>query len=229
MKNKKITILLLILLTTISNIYCQLSSKTEFFNAARDHLSYPMKKGTIDYEKITKTSNLRYLFVSYKKAYISNSKKVSYLRYNIFADAMEFVKDDEIYNLNKTENQIIDFFVEKKKYGVFNFEGEKTYFQIKHSGKNSILIKQIVEFDKGKKAVSQFDVEVNPKFFRKKDKVYIAFDNKNLKEIPKRKKAFYKIFNDKAAAIKKYMKLNKLTHKENDDLVLVLNYFNSLK
>ncbi|ARV06916.1 hypothetical protein BTO04_09570 [Polaribacter sp. SA4-10] len=224
------TIILSITLFTflVKSTSSQTDPNFEFKNAVREEIGAVKKLKKFDNEDLRKTIHVRFLHQDYKKAYISNSKQVYLLRYNIFTDEMEYVKNNNIYTLNKSEHKIIDFFEIKAKYGIFYLDNELNYFLIKNSGKNSVLIKQIVQFDEGKKVVTQFDTKIAPKFFRKNDQLFIAFNNKELKSIPKRKKAFYKLFNNKAALIKKYMSEQKLSHKNIDDIVKITTYFNSL-
>ena len=141
---------------------------------------------------------------------------------------MEFVKNNQIYDLFKKENQVIDFFESKTKYVVLDLSGKLNYFLLKSSGENLILAKQTIELEKGKKKVTQFDIEIKPKYYMGKDRLFIAFNNKNLQEIPKKKKAFYNLFGNKSPEIKKFMKANKLSHKKGDDLVKITNYFSSI-
>ncbi|MEE9408368.1 MAG: hypothetical protein V3V28_09860 [Polaribacter sp.] len=227
MKNKTF-ILFTIFSLTIANTFAQLSAKVEFGNAARDHLGSPKKVKSIDDKELAKTAHLQYSHLDYKKAYTTTSKEVYLLRYNIYSDEMEFVKNNQIYDLFKKENQIIDFFESKTKYVAFDLNGKLNYFLIKSSGKNLVLAKQTIKLEKGKKKVTQFDIEVKPKYYLGKDKLFIAFNNKNLQEIPKKKKTFYNLFGDKSSEIKKFMKKNRLSHKKGDDLVKITNYFSSI-
>ena len=72
-------------------------------------------------------------------------------------------------------------------------------------------------------------MKVAPKFFRKKDKNFIAFENTKIKIVPRKKKSFYALFIGKKEKIKKFMKTQKLSHKKIDDLVKIVTYYNSLK
>lgn len=228
MKTKNLNLIIAFLLFYVINITGQTDPNFEFKNKVREDIGSVKKIKKFEDEDLRKTVHVRYLHQDYKKAYISKSKGVYFLRYNIFTDQMEYVNNDNVFNLNKDENKIIDFFEVKSKYGIFKLDDELNYFLIKNSGKNSVLIKQIVEFDEGRKAVTQFDVKVAPKFIRKKDQFYIAFNNATLKSVPKKKKSFYKLFSDKAGLIKKHMSKEKLSHKKIDDLVKIIKYYNTL-
>jgi len=228
MKKAKLKLIILIFIVTSSKVYTQISTKVEFANAAREYLGTPHKVKSIDDDELKKTSHLMYLTLNYEKAYISKSAEVYFLRYNIFSDEMEFIKDNQIFDLNKNENQIIDFFNLKTKYALFKFEDKLSYFVLKSSGKNSVLVKQNVELEKGKKKITQFDVEVKPKFYKSNDDFYIAFNNTDLKIVPKNKNSFLNLFNEQSSQIKKFVNKNKLSHKNIDDLVKIVNYFNSL-
>ena len=226
---KKIFLITFLFIIPIGYAIAQTDPNFEFKNKVRNEIGTVKKIIKFDKEDIKKTAFLRFTHQDYKKAYISESKEIYFLRYNMFTDEMEYMNYEKTFILNKNNNKIIDFFEIKAKYGVFKLKDELNYFVIKNSGKNSVLVKQYVEFDEGKKAITQFDVKVAPKFFRKKDKNFIAFENTTVKIVPKKKKSFYALFADKGGEIKKYMSLQKLSHKKIDDLVKIVTYYNSLE
>jgi hypothetical protein len=226
---KKIFIIAFLYIISIGNAIAQTDPNFEFKNQVRNEIGGVKKIIKFDKEDIKKTAYLRFAHQDYKKAYINESKEIYFLRYNMFTDEMEYINYDKTFTLNKNKNKIIDFFEIKAKYGVFKLKDKLNYFVIKYSGKSSVLVKQYVEFDEGKKAITPFDVKVAPKFFRKKDKNFIAFENTTVKIVPKKKKSFYALFADKGGKIKKYTRLQKLSHKKTDDLVQIINYYNSLK
>ena len=226
---KNIIIITFLFIISISSSIAQTDPNFEFKNKVRNEIGGVKKITKFDKEDIKKTAHLRFAHLDYKKAYISESKEVYFLRYNMFTDEMEYINYQKTLNLDKSDNKIIDFFEVKTKYGVFTLKDELSYFVIKSSGKSSVLVQQCVEFDEGKKAVTQFDVKVAPKFFRKKDKNFIAFENTKIKIVPRKKKSFYALFIGKKEKIKKFMKTQKLSHKKIDDLVKIVTYYNSLK
>ena len=187
---KKIFLITFLFIIPIGDAIAQTDPNFEFKNKVRNEIGTVKKIIKFDKEDIKKTAFLRFTHQDYKKAYISESKEIYFLRYNMFTDEMEYMNYEKTFILNKNNNKIIDFFEIKAKYGVFKLKDELNYFVIKNSGKNSVLVKQYVEFDEGKKAITQFDVKVAPKFFRKKDKNFIAFENTTVKIVPKKKNHF---------------------------------------
>jgi hypothetical protein len=226
---KKLITIAFLFIVLIGNTFAQTDPNFEFKNKVRNEIGGVKKIKKFDGEDIRKTAHLRFTHQDYKKAYISESKKIYFLRYNMFTDEMEYMNYEKTFNLNKSDNKIIDFFEIKTKYGVFKLDDKLNYFIIKSSGKNSVLIKQHVKFDEGKKPVTQFDIKVSPNFFRKKDRNFIAFNNTEVILVPKKKKSFYTLFPNKEKEIKNYIKLQKLSHRKIDDLVKIVNYFNLLK
>ena len=63
---------------------------------------------------------------------------------------------------------------------------------------------------------------------RRKDELYIAFDDSGIVEVPSKKKEFYNIFGSNSSAVKSHMKKNKLSHKKVDDLKKVVQFLNGL-
>lgn len=176
----------------------------------------------------SKTQHIRFYTEEYQKAIVDDLKSEFYFRYNIFADEMEFIKDGTIYFLSKSENQIINFVDLSKKFTVLRVDGKLKYFEINVKGHASLYTKQNVEFKKGKVAVTQYEVSKKSKFIRNRDSYYVSIDTEQLKELPRRKKDFYKLFKDQASNIKKYMKKERLSRKKIEDLIKIFNYYNNL-
>lgn len=224
----KKTIPFLFVYFLIGNFFAQIDTRVEFANEARQHLDAPRVVKSIDDEELKKTAHIKYLSQGFLKAYDSDSKEISYLRYNIFSDEMEFSRGGKIYALNKKENQIIDFIDLKKKYAIFKLKEKLNYYLLVHSSESSLLIQETVSFDKGKKKVTQFDIAIAPKYVKNKDKIYFAFKNTELKKISKKKKKVYALFGEKRSQLKKYIKKKKLGTKKTTDLIKILKYYNSL-
>ncbi|WP_439129923.1 hypothetical protein [Polaribacter sp.] len=184
-------------------------------------------EGVVPENAAAKTQQLRFYTEEYQKAIVDDLKNEFYFRYNIFADEMEFIKNGTIYFLSKTENQIINFVVIDKKFTVLKLDGKLQYFELNVQGNASLYTKQNVEFKKGKVAVTQFETTKKSKFVRNRDSYYVSINNGELTKLPRRKKDFYKLFNEQSNMIKKYMKKEKLNRKKIEDLVTIFNYYNS--
>ena len=170
----------------------------------------------------------KYVSYTYDLAKVDEYDTQSYVRYNIYDDQMEFVKDESIYYLVKEEGRKVIFIESKSTYRVHNFDDELSFFKVHFDGKHSLVAKQKVRYIDAKVAQSGYDRDRPADYRRLKDELYIAMDNKVLVKLSKKKKEFYKAFGDKANQIKNYVKENKLSYKKVDDVINIVSYFNTL-
>jgi len=178
-------------------------------------------------DDLKKIQHKKYAFQDYKPCIIDNNKETAFLRYNIFDDEMEFIKDNKIYYLKKDAGRTIKF-KNYTTYKVFEYNGDPTYFIVHSEGKNSLLAKQVVRFVEAKEGQTQYDVSKPSDYKRKSDVLYFDLDGVGIVEVPSRKKDFYSLFSSNSNSVKNHMKKNKLNHKKVEDLKLILNYLNSM-
>lgn len=185
-------------------------------------------EGVSTVDKTAKTQHIRFLSEEFSKAKVDDLKDTFFFRYNIFADEMEFMRDETIYFLSKTENQIINFIDSNRKYTVKNIDGKLEYVEINYSGNNTLYTKQHVAFIEGKVAKTQFETSKEAKFIRKKDTYFISTKDGEIIELPRGKKDFYSLFGEKSNAVKKFMKKEKLNRKKIEDVTKAIKYFDTL-
>ena len=171
--------------------------------------------------------NKKYVSQDYKPAYVDNFQQRAFLRYNIYEDQMEFVKDDNIFYLQKDIDRVIKF-ADNTKYTVKEWKGNSQFFLIHEEGKNMLLAKQTVKFVPAEEPETGYDARKPADFKRRKDMLFLAKEGQELVEIPRKKKSFYGVFGDKASDIKSYVKKNKLGYKKAKDLKKIIAYYNTL-
>lgn len=176
----------------------------------------------------SKTQHLRFINTDYKEAQVDALKEAYYLRYNIFRNEMEFIKDGKNYFLTKTENQSIHFVDANRTFTTLSIDGKLQYVEIEYKGNTSLYTLQRVVFKKGKVAKTQFETAKKAKFVRDRDLYYIALNNADLEKLPKGKKDFYRLFSDKSKAIKNYLKKEKIDREKTEDIIKVIKYYHSL-
>ena len=152
------------------------------------------------------------------------------LKYNVF--------DEKLYFKNPKNNELLEFlqpvksfkFNELKGAGVFSkgfpaidrFNSE-TFYDVLFDGKVKLLNKKyktILE-------VRPYNSATVEKSFVDRNDYYIVKGNK-IERIKNSRKDFLDIFSDKSAQIDAFIKKEKINFKNNDDLVKVFNYFESL-
>lgn len=178
-------------------------------------------------EDLKKIQHKKYLSQDYKPAFVDNFEQQAFLRYNIFEDEMEFVKDENIYYIQKEAGRKVRF-IDNTLYQVYTLHGKPQFFLVHKDGKNLLLAKQEIKFVEPKKASSSYGSDKLADFKRKKDELYLAINNTNLVKLSKSKKTFYQAFGDKAGLIKSYVKKNKLKYKSMEDLKVIVAHYNTL-
>ena len=169
-----------------------------------------------------------YLTEAYLPAKVNVFSEVVYLRYNMFKDEMEFMKDSKILFLKKQEKTTVTFNNSNEKYGVFNLDDKLKYFQIQNTGDILLLTRKVVEFHEAKPAQSSYQKDKPADLKREDDIHYIKFEDNSIVEIPSRQKNFLAIFKNNSNAVKKFIKENKINIKDVEDLKKVVKYLNTL-
>lgn len=178
-------------------------------------------------EDLKKIQYKKYVSKDYKPCYVDDIKERAFIRYNIFDDQMEFVKDGNIYYLVKDVGRIVKF-ANNTTYKVFNLNGDKSFFLVHLEGKNSFIAKQGVRFVDAKKAESTYGSDKPADYKPQKNVLYFVFDNKELVRVPSKKKDFYAVFGSHSSLVKNYMNKNKLGNKKVNELKKILEYYNTL-
>lgn len=186
---------------------------------------------TVDKSKYKESIELRkkkYLTFSYELALVDEYDTKSRVRYNIYEDQIEFIKDNSIYYLVKEVGRRIYFIESKDLYKVFTLDDEPRFFKVHVDGKHSLLAKQRVRYIEPRKALSGYDRAKPANYRRMKDELYIALDNRNLMKLPRDKKEFLEVFGNKSKLMKGFIKQNKLNYRKVEDLKKIIQYFNIL-
>lgn len=181
-----------------------------------------------EYKESVELKKKKYLTFSYELALVDEYDTKSRVRYNIYEDQIEFIKDNSIYYLVKEVGRRIYFIESKELYKVFRLDDEPRFFKVHVEGKNSLLAKQRVRYIEPRKALSGYDRAKPANYRRMKDELYIALENRNPVKLSKDKKEFLEIFGDKSKEMKTFIKHNKLNYRKVEDLKKIIQYFNIL-
>lgn len=192
---------------------------------------YGIRLKTVDKSALKESVEMdkkKYVSYTYDLAKVDEYDTQSYVRYNIYDDQMEFVKDESIYYLVKEEGRKVTFLESKSTFRVYEFDNDLGFYKVHLDGKNSLVAKLKVRYVDAKVAISGYDRDRPADYNRMKDELYLATDNKKLVKLPKKKKEFYKVFGDKSNEIKSYIKKNKFSYKSVEDLKEIVKYYNTL-
>lgn len=176
--------------------------------------------------EIQKVKLKKYLTDGFKPVIVNGEKSTFFIRYNIYEDQMEFVKDEQVYYLGKAPKNRVKFRTMNKTYICLNWNGDPHYFElILEADKIGLVAKQTVKFIEPKKATTSYGVDKPADFKRSKD-VYYFTKNGELYKTPSKKKDFINFFENQSDKVKKYMKKEKLSHRDSKDIVKILNFIN---
>lgn len=154
-------------------------------------------------------------------------------KYNANQDYIELDKGGKtVFFLPAIEYRYVVKFTDLNvSYRAFEYENLKySFYKISaQKGKAYLLTKEFIKLKPEVKAKSNFDVPKPAKFERKKDVHFIKFSDKDIVvELPTRKSRFLKVFGKNANTIKSFIKKEKLSIKEEKDLIKIFEYYTTL-
>jgi hypothetical protein len=156
------------------------------------------------------------------------------LRYNAMADEIEvkktlYVEDSEIKALTKSPELYVKIMNDMYVYSDSNeIIGNAGYFLVLYVGDNYNLYKKIYKkYYPAKKAQNSFEKDVLAKF-ADRSIYYLVTQEGVFQEFPSSKSKKLKLFGNKQAEIKKFAKKAKLDISDEDDLLKIVKYYDSL-
>lgn len=174
-----------------------------------------------------------YINEKFLPAKMSNSNKIYNLRFNTYQDEMEFEENGKPFHLAKTFDYTITFQGTNKLYRVYDFEykgkSKKGFFvQLEEGEKYTLLLKEIIKFIPEVKPNTGYDKYKPPTLKRSKDKFFVGLKDNSATELPSKKKEILLLFTDNSKEVEKYVKENKLSFSNKEDLIKIFKYYNTL-
>ncbi len=155
------------------------------------------------------------------------------VKYNVVLDEMEFRKEDKTYALVAKENTVVRMLTSKLNYSYvkYNLNGTtKKGFLIKKTTNDKInfFLKQVITYVPFKEAVNAYS-QPTPAHYRKDSDVFlIGLSDGNITEMPSKKKDLLKMFPNNEKQIEDFLKSNKISFKDENDLISLVNYLDTL-
>jgi hypothetical protein len=148
------------------------------------------------------------------------------LRYNIYADVMEYKVNDAIYMIDKPHliNKIV---INGSNYVFIPFIEKGGYFEILISGRCYLLQRRIVKYKPAEGPKPIEGVSIPAKFVNEKDKFYIIVNSREYYEIINLK-TLVTALSDKKESIDQYLKTQKIKNIKKENLIKIAAYYNSL-
>lgn len=176
-----------------------------------------------------------YINDDFLPAKLIEGEEIYSMRYNAYKDVFEIERDGQIfYYLPNEFDYPVTFVGDKKVYQVFSYEeNNKTtsgFFVVLNKGKNIfLLLKEKINFYEEVRAKSELDKYKPPTLKCAIDTFFIGYKNNTATELPRRKKGFFKLFSSKSNEVESFVKKQKLSFKNKEDLIKIFTYYYSLK
>jgi len=199
-----------------------------------------LHKNTLDYRVRTfnyfsePIKGSPYLFKEFIPAKISLLKEVCLVNFDAYDNQMEIDKSGKFYYLPRNNfNYTVEFVNLNKTYKLFKFDKNNEiitgFFQILTTKNGAYLLKkERIKRHKAKIATHGYEKSKPVTFQRMKDSYFMSFEKNKALEIPSKKKHFASLFNNHYNEITAYMKLKKLSHKKEKDLIQIFEYYVSI-
>lgn len=193
-------------------------------NIIRAHMPYSNISGSpylhdefIESEAISKDS-IRYVNVKF--------------RYNIFEDELEYLNGDEVLVLTNP-NDFSYFFLGQdvlfyQSYPSRRESVKQGYFLLLTIGNRSVLSKKINITYEPPKDAQVYTAAKKPEFKKSADHYFIKFDGNVPSRIYPNKRKVLNSFPDKKEELETFILKNQLNFKEEEDIIKLVKYFNSL-
>ena len=225
-----ITILLLLFLFTFKNATSQVVIKQ--LEDLADKVRLLKARSSLQHKTNTEIEGTPYLSEDFKSGEVYTNDSILYkgpLRYNIYANEIEFIESDIVYWIAEPQ-KVIYVKIEKSTFIYIQPGGKKnekgTYYELLVDGKCKLLLKRNTELIEAEPAKPYIDAK--PARFMKLNDTYILQINNGLPQSIVNKKSIENAFSEKSSFISKYIKKEKISTKEKDDLIKLVKYCNSL-
>ena len=178
------------------------------------------------------TKGSPYIQKNYFYAFIDDLDKPFKMRYNAFSDQMEFERDGVIYDLDKTQYQLINFDELGKKYVIVEYSDRNKkdfgYLVELSDGKFKLYKKEKIEFVESKKSGTGFGIDSPPEYKNKKDEFFMKLPDGSINSIPNSKGKIIDLLNVDSKSVNNFFKENKISLSSENDLIQLLNFLNTL-
>jgi hypothetical protein len=148
------------------------------------------------------------------------------LRYNIYADAMEYRLKDVTYSINNIE-KLNNVFIGESVFVYLPFIQKGGYFQVYEPGKCLIAQKRSVKFKDAEAAKPIEAVSKPPRFVNEKDKFYIVFSQSRVYKVTNKKSVLIAL-NDQKTKVASFMNQEKINKPKKESLIKIVRYYNNL-
>lgn len=155
-----------------------------------------------------------------------------FLRYNIYNDEMEFQLNvqNEVRIIGNPRDFLF-FSINDKVFNYFTFveknRPQHGYFEVLNQGRCFVLVRRNIVFAEREEARAYSDAKP-PRFEKMQDQFYLKFGDKLPVRVRLRRRSILEVFDDKRHEINNFIRQERLSFRNVDDLVKVADYYNRL-
>jgi len=152
-------------------------------------------------------------------------------RYNIYTQQMQFISNEDTMAVaNPGETKFIRFADKEFIYTDFYSKGElkQGYFELLQEGECSLLKRWVVSYHLVEGEANKRNSESNNEEFIRECTCYLKFGNNPATALESRKKDFLNCFDEDSDHIGAFIKIEKLKHKDQEDLEEIVSYYNHI-
>lgn len=190
----------------------------------------------IEYETYGTIAGDPYIYKDFHEGEMTLKNGETYklnLRFDIYANQVHFKNNDQIYGIiypEKIASVVIDtirlLYSSYVNSLAIKTSGDGSYFILKADGKCKLLIKKNIRIQDAEPPKVLQDAKP-AKFIHLRDTYYLKL-NENAAVLIRNKKDVLAVMGDKKETISKYLKSNKSGTNNIKDLVMIVDYYNSL-
>lgn len=154
-------------------------------------------------------------------------------RYNAYNGEMEIQLEENVIVLDIEKPYEVNFINSNIKYKIFSYTNSKGITKnrflllVNETPEHLLLKEETIKFEDASPAKNSYQAAKLASFKRESD-IYYLKRNKVITYLPSRSKDLVKAFPQNAVDIKKFIKKNKLSTKNEADLIEIVNYIISL-
>ena len=153
-----------------------------------------------------------------------------FLRYNIYADEMEYLDGDKLFVINNPDQvDVVAVNNHELYYTTYKFRNsfKKGFLEKLVDGHYALYIKYNIDYEKRKEARSSYEKPIPDRFVKKSPTWYCSIDNGPIKNFENDNSGLEELFRQDYPDVKAYIKSEKLKLRKPEDVIKLFEYFNS--
>jgi len=212
--------------------------------------AYSQGRGILDVFQNTQGSALRnvvedkkkenaigspYVNESYLNTQIAGTNNVLQTRYNAYTDEIEVKYDDAIFVVPKEEQyKTIYYKLTDSRLQLMRYKpesGEPVYgylFELFIDNEFGLYKRERVTYQDAKEPTNGYATATPPKYNKKSPEYLIKLNDSEVVPFPKNKKALIALFSGKEELISNYLKAEKISFKDEEDLLKLTKFLKTL-